>query len=118
MEQTIKLNAVASEKNWLIKLTKAICDPAKLLNLLKIPDSYWPKDHHSEPDFTAEKHFALKVPQRFIFVHLHYPVEIEIFRQYFLHRGWAESGSRPELDEHCLMAVPGTRNEKEQWRGG
>lgn len=51
MEQTIKLNAVASEKNWLIKLTKAICDPAKLLNLLKIPDSYWPKDHHSEPKF-------------------------------------------------------------------
>jgi hypothetical protein len=49
MEQTIKLNAVSSKKNWLIELAKAICDPVKLLNLLKISDSYRPKDRDSKP---------------------------------------------------------------------
>ena len=54
------------EQNWLIELANSISDPVTLLNQLKIPRKYWPRDNTGKPHLAAIEHFPLKVPQSFI----------------------------------------------------
>jgi len=66
MPHFITQKAVSVEQNWLIELANAISDPVKLLNQLKIPDKYWPRDQTGEPHFVAIKLFPLRVPHSFV----------------------------------------------------
>lgn len=66
MPQIIIRKALSREQNWHIELANAISNPVTLLNQLKIPSKYWPRDHTGRPDFAATKLFPLRVPQSFI----------------------------------------------------